>query len=79
MVLQSSLTGSASTARDATVQRIEMIIQEQFSLEIKNKEHEAMIINEVRCTTIPEPYSHMRFDRVYGQSHKWAIRSYYSL
>uniref|UniRef100_UPI00358FF793 YEATS domain-containing protein 2 isoform X2 n=1 Tax=Myxine glutinosa TaxID=7769 RepID=UPI00358FF793 len=35
-----------NSARDATVQRIEMIIQEQFSLEIKNKEHEAMIINE---------------------------------
>lgn len=33
-------------AREATVQKIENIIREQFSLEMKNKEHEIEVINQ---------------------------------
>ncbi|KAM9322687.1 YEATS domain-containing protein 2 isoform 2-T2 [Pholidichthys leucotaenia] len=33
-------------AREATVQKIEAIIREQFSLEMKNKEHEIDVINQ---------------------------------
>lgn len=35
------------TAREATVQKIETIIREQFSLEMKNKEHEIDVISQV--------------------------------
>lgn len=35
------------TARDAAVQKIETIIREQFSLEMKNKEHEIDVISQV--------------------------------
>lgn len=34
------------SAREATVQKIENIIREQFSLEMKNKEHEIEVINQ---------------------------------
>lgn len=34
-------------ARDATVQKIETIIKEQFSIEMKNKEHEIQVIDQV--------------------------------
>lgn len=35
------------TAREATVRKIETIIREQFSLEMKNKEHEIDVISQV--------------------------------
>lgn len=34
-------------ARDAAVQKIEAIIKDQFSLEMKNKEHEIEVIGQV--------------------------------
>lgn len=34
-------------AREATIQKIETIIKEQFSLEMKNKEHEIDVISQV--------------------------------
>lgn len=34
-------------ARDAAVQKIETIIKEQFALEMKNKEHEIEVIDQV--------------------------------
>ena len=34
-------------ARDAAVQKIETIIKEQFALEMKNKEHEIDVIDQV--------------------------------
>lgn len=36
-----------SIARDAAVQKIETIIKEQFALEMKNKEHEIDVIDQV--------------------------------
>lgn len=41
-------------AREATVQKIEAIIREQFSLEMKNKEHEIEVIGQV-STTLSRP------------------------
>lgn len=38
---------SSWTARDAAVQKIEAIIKEQFSVEMKNKEHEIEVIDQV--------------------------------
>lgn len=38
-------------AREATVQKIETIIKEQFSLEMKNKEHEIDVISQVSGDT----------------------------
>lgn len=35
------------TAREATVRKIETIIRQQFSLEMKNKEHEIDVISQV--------------------------------
>lgn len=35
------------SAREATVRKIESIIREQFSLEMKNKEHEIDVISQV--------------------------------
>lgn len=35
-------------ARDATIQKIEVIIRDQFALEMKNKEHEIEVIGQVR-------------------------------
>lgn len=35
------------SAREATVRKIETIIREQFSLEMKNKEHEIDVISQV--------------------------------
>lgn len=35
------------TAREAAVQKIEAIIKDQFSLEMKNKEHEIEVIGQV--------------------------------
>lgn len=37
----------ALSAREAAVQKIETIIREQFSLEMKNKEHEIDVISQV--------------------------------
>ncbi len=34
-------------AREAAVQKIETIIKDQFSLEMKNKEHEIEVIGQV--------------------------------
>lgn len=41
-------TSVVFTAREATVRKIETIIREQFSLEMKNKEHEIDVISQVR-------------------------------
>lgn len=38
---------SVFSAREATVRKIETIIREQFSLEMKNKEHEIDVISQV--------------------------------
>lgn len=35
-------------ARDAAIQKIEAIIRDQFSLEMKNKEHEIEVIGQVK-------------------------------
>lgn len=35
------------TARDVTVQKIETIIKEQFAVEMKSKEHEIEVIDQV--------------------------------
>lgn len=35
------------SAREATIRKIETIIREQFSLEMKNKEHEIDVISQV--------------------------------
>lgn len=40
------------TAREATVQKIEAIIKDQFSLEMKNKEHEIEVIGQVGNTLL---------------------------
>ncbi|ETE69055.1 hypothetical protein L345_05145, partial [Ophiophagus hannah] len=37
---------SEQSARDAAVQKIEAIIKEQFSIEMKNKEHEIQVIDQ---------------------------------
>lgn len=39
-------------AREATVQKIEAIIKDQFSLEMKNKEHEIEVIGQVTVNLI---------------------------
>lgn len=38
---------SAFPAREATVRKIETIIRQQFSLEMKNKDHEIDVISQV--------------------------------
>lgn len=38
---------SFHVGRDAAVQKIEAIIKEQFSVEMKNKEHEIEVIDQV--------------------------------
>lgn len=38
---------SAFPAREATVRKIETIIKQQFSLEMKNKDHEIDVISQV--------------------------------
>lgn len=38
---------SVFSAREATVRKIETIIREQFSIEMKNKEHEIDVISQV--------------------------------
>lgn len=42
-----SLICVTPSAREAAVQKIETIIREQFSLEMKNKEHEIDVISQV--------------------------------
>lgn len=51
---------SILTAREAAIQKIETIIREQFSLEMKSKEHEIDVISQVSGSyekSVPFSYS----------------------
>lgn len=47
VVFKFNITFDGFSAREATVQKIESIIREQFSLEMNNKEHEIDVISQV--------------------------------
>ncbi|KAG7263956.1 hypothetical protein CRUP_024290, partial [Coryphaenoides rupestris] len=47
-----------NNAREATVQKIEAIIREQFSLEMKNKEHEIEVISQHTTKSDPTVLNH---------------------